>query len=153
MTDYCTTCGGIMHGDGEELAGPQGHRATWGRLGAPQELGREPVEPKPEGPADGPIWRSEQMPEGAPRNALWLCQNADCDVLESKGYWKGTLFHVLGVVTKFPSGVECYATWRMTGGKNSGWSSMDFYVMRDGVIRTVTWTDLRRTVKDELGEQ
>lgn len=145
MTVYCTTCGGLPHGDREELAGPPGHLTTYGRLDAPQRLHRQSeATPTPE---DGPEWRCEEMPDDAPRNAVKLVERTGGRPVESVGWWKGTRYHVLGIAGVAHNGVSFRASWR----KNSKgkWGSWEFYLAPP--LRRVRWADIKEMVIDGLG--
>lgn len=146
MTVYCTTCGGLPHGDGEELAGPPGHLATWGRLDLPTPMYRHPEEPPT--PPDGPAGAREAMPAGAPKNALWLLKvpTKKTRVVESWGVWKGTEIHMLGVAGICADGVRFLSQWRLM---DSGWKSEAHWIKSPGHSGPAKWSD----VKEVLGER
>lgn len=148
MTEFCTTCGGAPHADGEELAGPRGHFTTWGRLAPQRPLYAAPLEE--ETVPDGPTMVSELMPAGAPKNALWLARvpTSLLRVVESKGVWKGTEQHVLGVAGICEGDVRFYSRWKMA---TKGWASDAHWLRVDGASRTVSWNELRGELRERVG--
>lgn len=150
MTDYCSICGGRPHADGEELAGPPGHFATYGRLEAPQQHEEYVVEVE-EVLTDGPTSIVKHLSDDVPKNARWLAGlPGDILAIESKGVWKGSEQHCAGVAGVVGDGVRFFGTWRLIP---SGWTSDSFWLRDQDGMRKVKWTELQRRVKDALGDK
>lgn len=148
MTEYCSTCGGLPHADGEELAGPPGHLMTWGRLAPPGALDRAPDDEEGDEPMTGPEILRDALPEDAPRNALWLAQvpTKVVRVRESRGWWGRSELHILGMSGVCQDGVRFLSQWRKMNGK---WSSYGHWLRTEEHNGQVNW----KTVKEVLGER
>lgn len=148
MTAYCSTCGGLPHPDGGELAGPPGHFTTYGRRSSVSrvvETAEEVVV------TDGPTSIVEHLSEDVPKNAKWLASlPGDVRAIESRGVWKGKEQHCVGVAGILPSGVRFFASWRLIP---SGWTSESFWLRDQDGPRKVKWGELQKGVKDALGDQ
>lgn len=152
MADFCTTCGGLPHPDGEELAGPPGHFTTYGRR-APVNIRPEVVETTKEVAVtpDGPTSIVDHLSEDVPKNAKWLASlPGDVRAIESRGVWKGKEQHCVGVAGILASGVRFFASWRLIP---SGWTSESFWLRDQDGPRKVKWSELQKGVKDALGDQ
>lgn len=152
MTAYCTTCGGAPHGDGEELAGPPGHLMTWGRL-APLSVLERPLEEQDdedddEGPA-GPEVLGDDLPADAPRNALWLARvpTSRRIIRESRGRWKRSELHILGISGVCPDGVRFFSQWRKMNGK---WKSDGHWLKAGEINGPVAWSKVKEVLSERV---
>lgn len=151
MTDYCSTCGGLPHADGEELAGPAGHFTKYGRL-RPIDINAQVWHAEEKTVLeDGPTMVSPEMPDGAPRNATWLAAlDGDIKVVESKGVWQGKEQHYVGVAGKLSGDVSFYGSWKMAP---KGWGSFEFWLRAPDVgVRKVKWVELKGAVRELVHE-